>query len=65
MLNAAKDPESQDARIKELETQAAGTNTTNAKIALLESRHRESMQEMYDVIESLKEEIRSLRRHDE
>ena len=60
MLNAAKDPESQDARIKELETQAAGTNTTNAKIALLESRHRESMQEMYDVIESLDAKIRPL-----
>ena len=64
-LNTAKDPESQDARIRELETQAAGTSTTNAEIALLERRHQKSMQEMYDVIESLREEIRSLRRHDE
>ena len=57
MLNAAKDPESQDARIKELETQAAGTN---AKIALLESRRRESAQKMYSAIESLDAKIRPL-----
>ena len=60
MLNAAKDPESQDARIKELETQAAGTNTTNAKIALLESRRRESAQKMHSAIESLDAKIRPL-----
>ena len=64
-LNTAKDPESQDARIKELETQVAGTSTTNAEIALLERRHRESMQKMYGAIESLKEEIRSLQRQDD
>ena len=49
------------ARIKELETQAAGTSTANAEIALLERRHQKSMQEMYDVIESFREEISSLR----
>ena len=65
VLNTAKDPESQDARIRELEAQAAGTSTTNAEIALLEKRHRESMQKMYDAIESLKEEISSLQRHDD
>ena len=64
-LNTAKDPESQDARIKELETQVAGTSTTNAEIALLERRHRKSMQEMYDAIESLKEQISSIQRHDD
>ena len=64
VLNTAKDPASQDARIKELEAQAAGTNTTNAEIALLERRHRESMQKMYDKIESLNEKISSIQRHD-
>ena len=65
VLNTAKDPESQDARIRELEAQAAGTSTTNAEIALLEKRHRESMQKMYDAIESLNEKINSLQRHDD
>ena len=60
VLNTAKDPASQDARIKDLEAQVAGTSTINAEIALLERRHRKSMQKMYDVIESLKEEISSL-----
>ena len=53
VLNTAKDPDSQDARIRELEAQVAGTSTVNAEIALLERRHRESMQKMYDAIESL------------
>ena len=65
ILNTAKDPASQDARIRDLEAQVAGTNTTNAEIALLERRHRESMQKMYDAIESLKEEIRLLQRQDD
>ena len=65
VLNTAKDPDSQDARIKELETQVAGTSTTNAEIALLERRHQKSMQKMYSAIESLKEEIRSLQRQDD
>ena len=60
ILDAAEDPESQDARIKELETQVAGTDTTNAKIALLESRHRESVRKMYSAIGSPNEKIRSL-----
>ena len=64
VLNTAKDPASQDARIRELEAQVAGTSTVNAEIALLERRHRESMQKMYDAIESLKEEISSLQQHD-
>ena len=64
VLNTAKDPASQDARIKDLEAQVAGTSTINAEIALLERRHRKSMQKMYDVIESLKEEISSLQQHD-
>ena len=59
-LNTADDPENLHARIKELEAQVAGTSTINAEIALLERRHRKSMQKMYDVIESLKEEISSL-----
>ena len=65
VLNTAKDPASQDARIKDLEAQVAGTSTTNAEIALLERRHRESMQKMYDAIESLNEKINSLQRHDD
>ena len=65
ILNTAKDPASQDARIRELEAQAAGTSTINAEIALLERRHRESMQKMYDAIESLNEKINSLQRHDD
>ena len=65
VLNTAKDPDSQDARIKDLEAEVAGASTTNAEIALLERRHRESMQKMYGAIESLKEEIRSLQRHDD
>ena len=60
-LSNRDDPESLHARIKELETQAAGTSTANAEIALLERRHQKSMQEMYDVIESFREEISSLR----
>ena len=64
-LNTADDPASLLARIKELEAQAAGTNTTNAEIALLERRHRESMQKMYSAIESLNEKINSLQRHDD
>ena len=64
-LNTDKDPKSLLARIKELEIQVSGTNTTNAEIALLERRHRESMQKMYSAIESLKEEIRSLQRQDD
>ena len=65
VLNTAKDPESQDARIKDLEAQVAGTSTVNAEIALLERRHRESMQKMYSAIESLNEKISSLQqRHD-
>ena len=52
-LNTADDPENMHARIKELEAQVAGTSTTNAGTALLERRHRKSMQEMHDVIESL------------
>ena len=64
VLNTAKDPASQDARIRELEAQAAGTSTVNAEIALLERRHRESMQKMYDAIESLNEKINSLQQHD-
>ena len=65
VLNTAKDPASQDARIRELEAQVAGTSTTNAEIALLERRHRESMQKMYSAIESLKEQISSLQQqHD-
>ena len=63
-LNTADDPENLHARIKELEAQVAGTSTINAEIALLERRHRKSMQKMYDVIESLKEEISSLQQHD-
>ena len=64
-LNTDKDPESLLARIKDLETQAAGTHTTSAEIALLERRHRESMQEMYSAIESLNEKISSLQQqHD-
>ena len=65
VLNTAKDPASQDARIRELEAQAAGTSTTNAEIALLERRHRESMQKMYSAIESLKKQISSLQRQDD
>ena len=64
-LNTADDPASLHARIKELETQAAGTSNTNAEIALLERRHRESMQKMYSAIESLNEKINSLQRHDD
>ena len=64
VLNTAKDPASQDARIRELEAQVAGTSTVNAEIALLERRHRESMQKMYDAIESLNEKINSLQQHD-
>ena len=64
-LNTADDPASLHARIRDLETQVAGTSTVNAEIALLERRHRESMQKMYGVIESLKEEIRSLQRQDD
>ena len=64
VLNTAKDPDSQDARIRELEAQVAGTSTVNAEIALLERRHRESMQKMYDAIESLNEKINSLQQHD-
>ena len=64
VLNTAKDPASQDARIRELEAQAAGTSTVNAEIALLERRHLESMQKIYRAIESLKEEINSLQQHD-
>ena len=64
VLNTAKDPASQDARIRELEAQAAGTSTVNAEIALLERRHQESMQKIYSAIESLKEEINSLQQHD-
>ena len=64
-LNTADDPESLQARIRELEAQAAGTSTTSAEIALLEKRHRESMQKMYDAIESLKEQISSIQRHDD
>ena len=60
-LNTSDDPESLHARIKELEAQAAGTSTASAEIALLERRHLESMQKMYGVIESLREEISSLR----
>ena len=64
-LNTADDPESLQAHIKEMEAQAAGTNTTNAEIALLERRHRESMQKMYSAIESLNEKINSLQQqHD-
>ena len=59
VLNTAKDPASQDARIRDLEAQVAGTSTVNAEIALLERRHRESMQKMYSAIESLKEQISS------
>ena len=64
-LNTADDPASLHARIRDLEAQAAGTNTTNAEIALLERRHRESMQKMYDAIESLKKQISSLQRQDD
>ena len=64
-LNTDKDPESLLARIKELETQVAGASTTNAEIALLERRHRESMQKMHSAIESLNEKINSLQQqHD-
>ena len=64
-LNTADDPESLHARIKDLEARAAGTSTANAEIALLERRHRESMQKMYSAIESLKKEISSLQQqHD-
>ena len=64
-LNTADDPESLHARIRELEAQAAGTNTTNAEIALLERRHQKSIQGMYSMIESLREEISSLKQqHD-
>ena len=64
-LNTADDPASLLARIKELEAQAAGTSTVNAEIALLERRHRESMQKMYRAIESLNEKINLLQRHDD
>ena len=60
-LNTPDDPESLHARIKELEAQAAGTGTANAEIALLERRHQKSIQGMYGMIESLREEISSLR----
>ena len=60
-LNTTDDPESLLARIKELEAQAAGTSTTNAETALLERRHQKSIQGMYSMIESLREEISSLR----
>ena len=63
-LNTADDPESLHARIKDLEAQAAGTSTANAEIALLERRHRESMQKMYSAIESLNEKVNSLQQHD-
>ena len=65
ILNTADDPASLHARIRELEAQAAGTSTVNAEIALLERRHRESMQKMHDAIESLKEQISSIQRHDD
>ena len=64
-LNTTDDPASLLARIKELEAQAAETGTVNAEIALLERRHQKSMQKMYDAIESLKEQISSIQRHDD
>ena len=64
-LNSPNNADKLNARVKELEAQVAGTSTVNAEIALLERRHRESMQKMYDAIESLKEEIRSLQRQDD
>ena len=62
-LNNPKDSESQDARIRELEAQVVASTTANAEIALLERRHQKSMQDLYKVIESLKEKIDSLQ-HD-
>ena len=61
-LNSPKNLESQEARIRELEDEIAKSKTYNAEIALLERRHQQSMQEMYKVIESLKEKIDSLQR---
>ena len=39
------------------------STTANAEIVLLERRHQKSMQDLYKVIESLKEKIDSLQ-HD-
>ena len=61
-LNSSVDPESQDERIRDLEEEVAKHKASNAEIALLERRHRQSMQEMYRVMESLKEKIDSLQR---
>ena len=62
-LNGAKDPESQEARIRELEDEVTKYKASNAEVSLLERRHQESIQKMNTVIESLKEQIDSLR-HD-
>ena len=64
-LNSPNDADKLNARVKELEAQAVGDSATHAEIALLERRHRESMQKMYDVIESLNEKINSIQRHDD
>ena len=43
--------------------QVVVSTTANAEIVLLERRHQKSMQDLYKVIESLKEKIDSLQ-HD-